>query len=61
MEGDVVSMHDIFEFKQTGLDEDRVAQGYFTATGLRPHCLAKLEACGVPLPTALFERRILKP
>ncbi len=29
MEGDVISMHDIFVFKQTGVDEHRVAQGYF--------------------------------
>ena len=60
MEGDVISMHDIFEFKQTGLSEDRVAQGYFSATGIRPACLVKLEASGISLPAELFERRILK-
>jgi len=60
MEGDIISMHDLFDFKQTGLDEDRVAQGYFHATGIRPECLAKLEASGVALPVELFERRILK-
>jgi len=60
MEGDIVSMHDLFEFKQTGLDENRAAQGYFFATGIRPECLAKLEASGVPLSSELFERRILK-
>ena len=46
MEGDVMSMHDIFVFKQTGVDEDRVAQGYFFATGIRPQCLERLEICG---------------
>lgn len=60
MEGDVISMHDIFEFRQTGLDENRVAQGYFAATGIRPECLAKLEASGAMVPIELFERRILK-
>jgi pilus assembly protein CpaF len=60
MEQDVVSMHDIFEYKQTGLDENRVAQGYFASTGIRPECLAKLEASGVVVPIELFERRILK-
>jgi pilus assembly protein CpaF len=60
MEGEIISMHDIFEFKQTGLDENRVAQGYFSATGIRPMILGKLEASGVPVPTELFERRILK-
>jgi pilus assembly protein CpaF len=59
MEGDIVSMHDVFEFKQTGLDQDRVAQGYFLATGIRPLCMGKLDACGVSLPADLFERRVL--
>ncbi len=60
MEGDIVSMHDIFEYKQTGVDKDRVAQGYFVATGIRPVCLNKMEVSGVSLPTELFERRVLK-
>ena len=59
MEGDVVSMHDIFEFKQTGLDERRVAKGFFAATGVRPTLLDRLTACGIDLPTQLFERRQL--
>jgi pilus assembly protein CpaF len=60
MEGDVISMHDVFEFKQVGLDEKRVAQGHFLSTGIRPMCLSKLEACGVPLPSELFEHKILQ-
>jgi len=60
MEGDVISMQDIYEFKQTGLDENRVAQGHFVSNGIRPACLAKLQACGVPLPVEIFERRVLK-
>jgi pilus assembly protein CpaF len=59
MEGDVLTMHDLFVFKQTGLDEHRMAQGYFAATGIRPHCLERLESVGVGLPTELFEERIL--
>ena len=59
MEGDTLSMHDIFEFKQTGLDDNRVAQGYYMAMGIRPECLAKLEAGGATLPVEMFERRIL--
>ncbi len=60
MEGDVLSMHDIFEYKQTGLDENRVAQGYFSTTGIRPAILTRLEVSGVPVPIELFERRVLK-
>ena len=59
MEGEVLSMHDLFEFKQTGLDQHRAAEGYFSATGLRPHLLPRLEACGSALPVEMFERRIL--
>jgi pilus assembly protein CpaF len=59
MEGDVISMQDIFEYVQTGLDEKRVAKGYFRATGLRPECLNKLETCGVGLRPEIFERRQL--
>jgi pilus assembly protein CpaF len=60
MEGDVISMQDIFEFKQTGLDENRVAVGHFLSNGIRPTCLAKLHACGVTVPVEIFERRVLE-
>jgi pilus assembly protein CpaF len=56
MEGDIISMHDIFAFKQTGLDENGAAAGHFYATGVRPHCLEKLEASGIRLPFEMFER-----
>jgi pilus assembly protein CpaF len=59
MEGDIVSMHDLFVFKQTGVDADGVAQGYFNATGIRPRLLEKLEAAGIRLPVEMFERRVL--
>jgi pilus assembly protein CpaF len=59
MEGDVLTMHDLFVFCQTGVDENRMAQGYFAATGLRPHCLERLKSAGVGLPTEMFEERIL--
>src|SRR5262249_45371698 len=59
MEGDVISMHDVFGFKQTGVDENRVAQGYFFSSGIRPQCLERLEVSGNRLPAEMFERRIL--
>jgi pilus assembly protein CpaF len=59
MEGDNVVMHDLFAFKQTGVDDQRRAQGYFHTTGLRPNCLERLAALGAGLPTDMFERRIL--
>ena len=59
MEGEIISMHDLFLFKQSGVDANRVAQGYFCATGIRPRCLDRLESAGVHLPFELFEPRIL--
>jgi pilus assembly protein CpaF len=59
MEGDIISMHDVFAFKQTGVDEAGNAQGYFYATGIRPRCLERLEASGVRLPVEMFERRMI--
>ncbi len=61
MEGDVISMHDIFAFKQTGVDDNRVAQGYFYANGIHPRCLERLESSGNHLPGSMFERRIVTP
>jgi pilus assembly protein CpaF len=57
MEGDILSMHDLFVFKQTGVDENRNAQGYFYANGIRPKCLERLESAGIHLPNSLFVHR----
>lgn len=59
MEGEIISIQDIFLFKQTGVDENGVAQGYFQVTGIRPKCMERLEAGGIQLPYEMFERRIL--
>ncbi len=59
MEGEIISMHDIFRFQQTGLNDDGIAIGNFESTGVRPHCADRLEACGLPLNLAKFERRTL--
>jgi pilus assembly protein CpaF len=61
MEGDVISMHDVFGYKQTGIDADRVAQGHFYASGVRPKCLERLEASGCKLPVSMFERTAMAP
>jgi pilus assembly protein CpaF len=59
LEGDVIAMHDLFVFDQTGLDENGVAAGEFHATGMRPQCLRRLTAAGVAFPPEMFERRPL--
>jgi pilus assembly protein CpaF len=59
-EGEVIAMHDLFVFEQTGVDENKVAQGHFRATGIRPACLERLAAQGINIDSNLFERRVLE-
>ena len=59
IEGDNFSMHDLFVFKQTGVDEKRRAQGSFQASGIRPNCLERLSVLGAGVPPEMFERRTL--
>jgi pilus assembly protein CpaF len=59
-EGEIVGMHDLFVFEQTGIDENKVAQGHFRATGIRPTCLDRLAAQGLSLDPTMFERRMLE-
>ncbi len=60
-EGEVVNMHDLFVFEQTGVDANKMVQGQFKATGLRPKCFDRLVSSGQALDFSLFERRILEP
>jgi pilus assembly protein CpaF len=53
MEGDVITMTDIFVFEQTGLEDGRVI-GRLRPTGLRPKFMDKLEASGIHLPASIF-------
>jgi pilus assembly protein CpaF len=59
MEGDVITMTDIFVFEQTGYEEGKVV-GRLRPTGLRPKFMDKIEASGIHLPASIFgigERR----
>jgi pilus assembly protein CpaF len=60
MEGEIVSMHDLFEFVQTGMDADQAVTGHFRATGIRPRCLNKLLVRGASLTPQHFTERILQ-
>ncbi len=53
MEGDVITMADIFVFEQTGLEDGRVI-GRLRPTGLRPKFMDKLEQSGIHLPASIF-------
>jgi len=54
MEGDTITMQEIFRFKMEGIDENRQVIGHFEATGIRPKFLLDAEAHGIKLPADLF-------
>ena len=54
MEGDTVTLQEIFVFKQTGVSATGAVEGHFTATGVRPRCWERLSTRGVELPQSLF-------
>ena len=54
MEGEIITMQDVFIFKQQGLDGDGKIRGSMQATGLRPRAAEKCEQEGVDLPPDLF-------
>jgi pilus assembly protein CpaF len=55
MEGDTVAMHEIWGFRQTGVDAKGQVQGYFAASGIRPRCLERLSSSGFSLADDLFD------
>ncbi len=55
MEGDVVTMQELFAYRQTGIDANGKVIGHFQATGIRPKFTDKLRNYGVNLPDSLFD------
>jgi pilus assembly protein CpaF len=55
MEGEVITMQEIFGFRQTGVSADGAVEGYFQATGVRPKFSDRLRAFGVVLPDSMFD------
>jgi pilus assembly protein CpaF len=55
MEGEVITMQDIFVFERMGMTPDGRVRGRFRATGIRPKCAERLAASGVQLPRDMFE------
>jgi pilus assembly protein CpaF len=54
MEGDVITMQEIFTFERQGVAEDGRVLGRFKATGIRPRFTERLQAWGIELPAGLF-------
>jgi pilus assembly protein CpaF len=53
MEGDVITMTDLFIFEQTGMEKNKIV-GRLRPTGLRPKCIDRIEDAGIRLPPAVF-------
>ena len=55
MEGDVISMQEVFKFQRVGLTPENKILGHFTATGVRSHYSERFRMWGYDLPASLFE------
>jgi pilus assembly protein CpaF len=55
MEGDIITMQEIFMFEKMGVTQDGKVVGRFRATGVRPKCCERLKASGIHLPADMFE------
>jgi pilus assembly protein CpaF len=55
MDGEIISLQDIFVFERAGLRADGKVTGRFRATGIRPRCATHLAASGILLPAAMFD------
>ncbi len=55
MQGDVITMQDIFIFKKEGIDKNRKVIGRHMATGFMPKMVEKMEALGIKLPKGIFK------
>ncbi len=55
MEGDVVTMQEIFAFEQTGIDDKGLVRGRFVARGVMPRFIEKFKIKNIPVPYDLFD------
>jgi pilus assembly protein CpaF len=55
MEGDIITMQEIFAFEKLGVTQQGKVLGRFRATGVRPKCCERLRASGIVLPANMFE------
>jgi pilus assembly protein CpaF len=58
MEGDVITMSEIFKYHRRGVDEKGVVQGQFCSTGVVPKCIANLKQRGANADMAMFANNL---
>ncbi len=61
MEGDKITLQDIFVYEQTGMNERGYVTGRHVPTGIMPQCLEKLKAQGENVPVHIFGEKDLGP
>jgi pilus assembly protein CpaF len=59
MEGDVITLQDIFTFERIGLKPDGRVTGRFRPSGIRPRCSEHLAQSGITLPPSMFEQSVM--
>jgi pilus assembly protein CpaF len=59
MEGDVITMQDIYLFDRTGVTPEGRVTGLFRATGIRPKCAKQLATAGFHMAPEMFEHRLV--
>jgi pilus assembly protein CpaF len=58
MEGDMVTLQDIFVFDKLGIGENGKVRGRFRPTGIRPKSYERLMGCGIHLPQSIFQTQV---
>ena len=58
LEGDIVTLQDIFVFEKQGISPDGRVLGRFCATGILPQFNEKLQAAGLSLPAEIFDEMV---
>jgi len=61
MEGETISLQDIFLFEKLGIREDGQVVGTFRTTGIRPKFIEQIETAGIRMPDEMFEPRFEVP
>ena len=55
MEGDIITMQEIFAYEKTGIASDGTVLGHFRATGIRPKFVQRLKLFGIDVPDEIFD------
>jgi pilus assembly protein CpaF len=58
MEGDIITMQDIFVYEREGIGENDKVLGHFKATGIRPRFSERLKSYGIDLSSLLFSNPV---